>query len=137
MHHDCSITLVIQNEDTQKTLEKPIESDSAEDLHVDLHLETEEAHEQVIEDVIQELANENLVDKDEVKVFAETEVVEDIQQDVEKPESDDEDIAPLRDNASVVSRAMSALSSLSQIRKPRVRTVIFDDDDRSSRFTKK
>jgi hypothetical protein len=38
---------------------------------------------------------------------------------------------------SVVSRAMSAITSVTQLKKPRVRTVILsNDDDNHSRFTK-
>jgi hypothetical protein len=67
-----------------------------------------------------------------------------VQSAIEKPELNDTKLDEVRIPSppasvagSVVSRAMSAITSVTQLKKPRVRTVILsNDDDNHSRFTK-
>lgn len=55
-------------------------------------------------------------------------------------ESDNESIGPLpvrkTESSSVISKAASALSSLTSLKKPNVRTVVFDDDDAKTRISR-
>lgn len=58
---------------------------------------------------------------------------------LEGPDSEDsehETIAPLPSSTSVISKAASALHSITSLRKPNVRTVVFDDDDAKTRISR-
>jgi hypothetical protein len=96
--------------------------------------------EQTSEDETAEIIAEQLVSE----LPQETETIADNEERPERivqvdlmPESDEEKetIAPLP-SPSVISKAASALHSITSLRKPNVRTVIFDDDDAKTRISR-
>lgn len=137
------MTLVVHNtETTNQRLDQIRAESSSASVREDDHSVVEDEIIENSKDDVAEDAEDFKNTEEEVAVIEDA-VAAAVEQPAEIPdaaieaEEEDEAIGPLPDSASVVSRAMSALSSLSQIRKPRVRTVIFDDDDRSSRFSRK